>query len=275
MLTLFVAHIVMAQSYYNEWIDFSKTYYRCQVGATGIYRITLSDLNTIGLGGEAAQNFQLWRNGKEVPLYTSVASGPLGASDYIEFWGERNDGVTDRDLYRLPSYQLNDQESLLTDTAAFFLTVNSASANLRYAATANNVAGNTLPPEPYFIYSLRKNFKDRIHPGWAENYGERVYSSSYDIGEMWSSFDIDPKILPSGNNPGSPGTPLSYTFADSLHTASGGPAAVFSIGIVGSASSTRDYSVTLNNSSILTATLSTYNARINSTNVTLSQLPGC
>src|SRR5205823_10537299 len=85
--------------YNNEWIDYSKTYYKFKVGSTGLYRINTADLTRIGLGGTPAQNFQLWRNGKEVALYSSAASGALSANDYLEFWGEKNDGVNDKDLY--------------------------------------------------------------------------------------------------------------------------------------------------------------------------------
>ena len=33
-----------AQVYNNEWIDYSKTYYKFRVGVTGIYRINSSAL---------------------------------------------------------------------------------------------------------------------------------------------------------------------------------------------------------------------------------------
>jgi hypothetical protein len=42
-----------------------------------------------------ADLFQLWRNGQQVRLFTSVSGAALGAADYIEFWGERNDGKAD------------------------------------------------------------------------------------------------------------------------------------------------------------------------------------
>src|SRR5258705_10928774 len=85
-----------AQVYNNEWIDYSKTYYKFKVGATGLYRISQSTLNSIGLASTPAEHFQLWRNGQEIPLYTSVTSGPLASTDYIEFWGEMNDGKPDK-----------------------------------------------------------------------------------------------------------------------------------------------------------------------------------
>src|SRR5215831_13641342 len=75
-----------AQLYNNEWIDYSKTYYKFKVAVTGLYRISQPTLASIGLGATPAQQFQLWRNGKEIPIYTSVQTGALGSSDYIEFW---------------------------------------------------------------------------------------------------------------------------------------------------------------------------------------------
>ena len=109
-----------AQTYNNEWIDYSKTYYKFKVGATGLYRIPQPLLASLNLNNTNADHFQLWRNGKQIPLYTSVQNSILGAADYIEFWGEMNDGKPDKALYREPDYQLNDKWSLQTDTAAFF-----------------------------------------------------------------------------------------------------------------------------------------------------------
>lgn len=257
----FITSVAISQAYYNEWIDYNKTYYKFKVGSTGLYRINNNDLNAIGLANEPAQNFQLWRNGKQVPLYTSAASGPLGANGYLEFWGEKNDGVTDRRLYRIPAHQLSDKESLLTDTAAFFLTVNPAGNNLRFLPTANNVTGNTLPAEPFFMYSARINFKDRINRGIALVAGsEYVYSSSYDQGEMWASFDIYPAL------------PLSISFSN-LHVAVGGPAAAFSVSVAGNAPNRRDYTIDLNNAPILAEKINLFEAKIdNNSSVPLSVL---
>ena len=146
--------IVKAQVYNNEWIDYSKTYYKFKVGKTGLYRISQSVLSAAGLGNTSADYFQLWKNGKQIPIYTSVSSGTFSASDYIEFWGEMNDGKPDRELYRDPNWQLNDKWSLETDTAAYFLTVNTdPSSNLRLQNTANNVSGTSLTPDAYFMYT--------------------------------------------------------------------------------------------------------------------------
>src|SRR6185295_8725166 len=92
VLLIAMSFYTEAQVYNNEWIDYNKTYYKFKVGQTGLYRISQPVLAAAGLGGASAEQFQLWRNGAQVPVYTSIPSGVLGASDYIEFWGQLNDG---------------------------------------------------------------------------------------------------------------------------------------------------------------------------------------
>ena len=176
--------------YNNEWIDYGKTYYKFYLAESGLYRISQGVLASKGIGNIPAEQFQLWRNGREVPIYTSVPSGPLSGSDFIEFWGERNDGLPDSTLYRDSSFILNNKYSLQTDTAAFFLTINTAGGNRRLQSTVNNVAGNILPPEPYFMFTEGKYFLDYINQGYYVDAGESVRSSSYDKGEGFVSWDI-------------------------------------------------------------------------------------
>ncbi|MGG9972822.1 C25 family cysteine peptidase [Ferruginibacter sp. SUN002] len=193
---LFITVVADAQLN-NSWIDYSKVYYKFTIGRSGLYRINQPTLAGIGLGNTPAQNFQLWRNGEQVRLYTSASAGALSSSDYIEFLGKANDGVVDRQLYRKPEFQLCDSTSLFTDTAAYFLTVNAATANLRYTTASNNTAGNILPAELYYMRRLSHVFNnpsngDQINRGYASPVGEYVYSSSFDNGEGWSSRDIQP-----------------------------------------------------------------------------------
>ncbi len=178
-----------AQLYYNEWIDYSRTYYKFKVPATGLYRINQPALAAIGLGGTPAEQFQLWRNGQQIPLYTTVQTGAMGASDYIEFWGEMNDGKPDKDLYRISDHQLNDKVSLETDTAFYFLTVNPSGNNLRLVPTTNSLP-TALTPEPYFIHTTGKYYREKYHLGYAAVVGEYVYSSDYENGEGFTSNDI-------------------------------------------------------------------------------------
>jgi hypothetical protein len=71
----------------NSWIDYNKTYYKFSLAKDTLCRIPQSALAAVGLSAVNADYFQLWRNGQQVRLYTSITNGSLGASDYLEFGG--------------------------------------------------------------------------------------------------------------------------------------------------------------------------------------------
>jgi hypothetical protein len=182
LLLSFVLSNANAQ-FNNSWIDYSKTYYKIKVGQTGLYRIPQTILQSNGLSAADASSFQLWKNGHEIPLYVTIPNGVLGSADYIEFFGEINDGKLDEELYSRPGLQLANKWSLQTDTSVYFLTINTASTNRRIVATQNNVALNTLSVEPFFNYTFSKHYKDQINPGYASVVGTSyIYYSSYDAG---------------------------------------------------------------------------------------------
>lgn len=237
--------IVRAQ-YNNEWIDYSKTYYKFTVAKDGLCRIPQSVLQATGLENTPVEYFQLWRNGTQVPLYTSVTSGALDAAGYLEFWGEMNDGKPDTRLYRNINDQLNDKWSLETDTATYFLTVNPLAGNLRVVNDVNNIAGNTLAAEPYFMYTYRKDYKSRINAGYAGLVGEYVYSSVYDKGEGYTSGDIRPS------------TPFNESVTN-LYPYTGGPSGSFFIAAAGNALYNRNLRVEVNNTQLVDVVMNVFN----------------
>src|SRR3984957_18213318 len=251
-----------AQPYGNEWINYSNTYFKFKVGVTGLCRIPQSVLAANGMGSVPVQNFQLFRNGQEVPIYTTVLSGVMGGGDYIEFWGLMNDGVPDGPLYRSPAYQHTTASSLETDTAVYFLTVNPSGSTFHFSNTANNVSGSTLSPETYFMYTAGSYFRNGgINPGYAQVVGEYIYSSSYDIGEFWSS----PSIVPS--------TP--YTDPKSnLFVAGGGPNASIRFGLVGTADDPRSVQVTVNGTQVVDTVMNSFNDLLTTETVPLSVISG-
>jgi hypothetical protein len=244
--------------YNNEWIDYSKTYYKFYIAQTGLYRISQTVLASKGIGSIPAEQFQLWRNGREVPIYTSVPSGPLSGSDFIEFWGERNDGLPDSTLYRDTSFILNNKRNLQSDTVAFFLTVNPAGGNRRLQNTVNNVAGNILPPEPYFMFTEGKYFAEYICSGYYIDAGEYVHSSSYDRGEGIVSLDLY------GGQ--------SRNVNHNLYPYVSGPDAIFSINAVGNSIDQRSFRVKLNADSIFGTQMDYLNQTKSSVSVPLSKL---
>ncbi|HKB45859.1 MAG TPA: hypothetical protein VKC90_15790, partial [Chitinophagaceae bacterium] len=258
-----------SQVYNNEWINYNNTYYKFKVGATGLYRISQATLSSLGLGSTPAEQFQLWRNGQEISLYTSAQTGPMAGSDYIEFWGEMNDGKPDNVLYRNTGFQLNDKWSLQTDTAAFFLTVNSSGNNLRFVPDINDVAGNILPPEPYFMHTAGKYYKKALNRGNAAVIVEYVYSSAYDQGEGWASTDLYSTVTPY--------PPIYISLPDTqanlnVYTGPGAPNPYFNINASGNALNQRQVVVKLNGDTIVNQTMDFFDYIKTTVPVTIPQI---
>jgi len=253
-----------AQVYNNEWIDYNKTYYKFVLASNGLYRISQPALAGINLQNTPVGHFQLWRNGKQVPIYTSVQTGTLGGGDYIEFWGEMNDGKPDQVMYREPDFQLSNKWSLQTDTAAYFLTVNPTGANLRLAPTANNMPSPGTTAQPYFMHTTGAYYNNKLHPGYASQVEhEYTYSSSYDAGEGWSSGDIAKDEL------------LTYTENNlAVYTGAEAPGSTVRVNAAGNATNPRQFSVTLNSTLVLNIQMDFFEYSKQSANVATSLLSG-
>jgi len=247
----------------NSWIDYQKTYYKFRLAQDTLCRIPQSTIQALGLGSVNADHFQLWRNGQQVRLYTSVSNAPLSATDYIEFWGERNDGKADKPLYRNPDFQLSDRYSLETDTVAYFLTVQSAEPNLRYQASVNTAPSNATP-DAYFMRRVDQFYNNQINRGEARPVGEYVYSSAYDPGEGWVSVTTAPCC-----------DLVKEFFGLNVHTA--GPANSLSVRVnaAGSAPNYRELRIKLNQTEITAAPYGTTIAMpfFNYQKVVMSNLP--
>ncbi len=180
--------LVSQAQFNNSWIDYNKTYYKFKLATDNITRIPQSTIAAAGLATVNADNFQLWKNGQQVRIFTSITGTVLGSADFIEFWGEMNDGKADAPLYKEPQFQLADRYSLETDTATYFLTVNTTGVNLRYVSTTN-ASPSAATPDAYFMRSIDLFYKANLNRGYALDLGEYVYSAAYDNGEGFTTND--------------------------------------------------------------------------------------
>ncbi|HMF71862.1 MAG TPA: hypothetical protein VK616_10320, partial [Flavitalea sp.] len=240
-----------AQQYNNEWIKFNQTYYKFQVGVSGLYRISKTALDNAGIGNTPVEFFELWCQGKMVPFYPSIASGILPADGYIEFYATANDGKADKDLYRSPAYQHTDKISLISQNASYFLSINTSQTGFRYNQQPNDPDASVLPVEPYFMFTAGAYFQNMINLGFAAIVGEYVYSSSYDKGEYWSS------------SPFTPSAPLSHGLSNLL-VYSSGPQSYLKYGTSGNALNARHIRVSVNGT-LVNDTLMDYFNDINAT----------
>lgn len=189
LMQIAVTPMGYTQPFRNEWINYAQTYQKFKIGQTGLYRITQTSLTAMGWGQVPAEQFVLWRNGQQVPLFTSVTTGVLPASGYLEFWGEANDGKADQSLYRVADHQLNDAWSLFTDSAAFFLTIDPSVTPQRLITQPTSIPSG-LNPVPYFINRSDVSYRERLNEGYAQLAGSYLYSSAFDQGEGWTSGDL-------------------------------------------------------------------------------------
>ncbi len=188
---LFIPYVVSAQmqidgttKYGNEWIDYDKTYFKFQTGEEGIYRITHAELSAAGVFSTGSipqgSHFQLYRMGREIPVYVST-NGTFGGNDFIEFFATPNDSELDVHLYDDPSDVPNPKKSLFSDNASYFLTWEANAANLRIQGIANDLS-NPPSAEPYCIVTESKSFSNTLFRG--VNYGSSDnWKCEYDMGE--------------------------------------------------------------------------------------------
>ncbi len=192
-----------AQTFANGWIDYSQKYYKIKIAQNGIYRIDSATLANAGIpvgfgaGAINPQNLQIFNKGKQQYIYVEGENdGVFNSSDFIEFYGEKNDGVLDTSLYVYTQFIPNPYYSLINDTAVYFLTWNpNAFANNRLL-TETDINFNSFPDSSYYF------FKDEVqeyHNGYLQ--GETDFVGGTDVhytrAEGWFETDGwgDPTLL--------------------------------------------------------------------------------
>ena len=173
--------------YGNEWIDYSQTYVKIPIAQDGIYRLTATALQAAGipLSTVAANRFQLFKLGQEVPIFTSTEA-VLGSNDYIEFFGEKNRGELDAFMYKnQKADMLNPEQSLVTDTAVYFLTWRTTPSSQRFQTIANNLT-NLPTKEAWFWYNEKFIGIDR-QVAYDISGGSSVYLPEMNTGEGYGT----------------------------------------------------------------------------------------
>ncbi len=149
--------------YGNEWIDFSKTYFKIKVAEDGIYRLDYQALVSAGVpaGTIPASQFRLYRYGVQEPVFTSTG-GVFGSQDYLEFFGEKNRNALDNYLFRDPDTEnLNPRYSLFNDTAVYYLTWETTGQPQRYTVLPGDLT-NLPPREPFCWFELQQVYTDNF-----------------------------------------------------------------------------------------------------------------
>lgn len=152
----FLLPLTILAQYGNEWINYSQNYYSFPIAEDGIYRISKSELRDAGMDIDNIdpRSLQIYAKGDEQFIYINGENdGSFDDSDYIEFYGQKNDGYLDSLLYENPDHQVNPYFSIYNDTLRYYITFNSSTDNKRYSILND---GNTTGVSP--ITSHRREF---------------------------------------------------------------------------------------------------------------------
>ena len=179
---------ICAQEFGNEWIDYQKSYIKITTVQDGIYRLSYEDLEEFGVTQVDPRKLQLFHRGVEQTIYIEgEEDGNFGTTDFLEFYGKRNDGNLDTFLKIDPNTQTNKFYNNFSDATAFFLTW-----------TLDNSFGKRMPisaATPSGDVSLfhwnesLQVFSEDFSTG--QNYvvgsNEQIQDSFFDTGEGWMS----------------------------------------------------------------------------------------
>ena len=110
--------------YANDWVRPGQSYYRIPVAKNGIYKLTQADLQSAGVPASVDPRLiQLFHRGREQSIFVQgQADAVLNPDDYLEFFGQANDGTRDKILYKPSTSQPHNYYNLFSDTTAYFLT---------------------------------------------------------------------------------------------------------------------------------------------------------
>src|SRR5258706_3381317 len=116
------------------------------IGKDAMYRLTYNDLQSAGfpVASVDPRFIQVFHRGLEQAITAQGQSdAQLNPGDYLEFYGQRNDGTRDALLYQSPSLQPHSYYNLFSDTTSYFLTWRSVppAGKRMNSFNENNVGG--------------------------------------------------------------------------------------------------------------------------------------
>lgn len=170
----------------NEWINSGQTYFKVPVAKDGIYRLTQPQLVSAGFPSLLnASLIKIYHRGVEQSIKVQSAGIQFNnASDYVEFYGVKNDGTQDAYLYTSPSAQPHQLYNIYSDTTYYFITYGSgAGKRMSTLAPANPGTG----AETFHWNEKLIVNKDQYSGG--TDYGD-IQSSSFEDGEGWTGAQV-------------------------------------------------------------------------------------
>lgn len=182
--SLFLGIQAYAQ-YGNEWVKFNQSYYKIPVSKDGLYRLTYTDLQNAGFPVSTTNPIliQIFHRGVEQRIrIVGEVDGVFDPTDYIEFYGIKNTGVSDTSLYESGT-QPHTYYNLYSDASAYFLTVNSLTHQGLRMLPFSEVNVDGLPAETFHTDEKLKLLTNQYSTGVLYEYMQRTV---FETGEGWT-----------------------------------------------------------------------------------------
>ncbi|MBV6645331.1 MAG: hypothetical protein KI790_07765 [Cyclobacteriaceae bacterium] len=185
----------ISQPYGNEWVETDQDYFKLKVAEDGWYRVNAVDLQTLGfpLSTVPASRIRMFRRGREMAI--NVNSNGDGTLNFLEFYGQRNDGASDVDLYLTPESQPHQYYNLFADSATYFLTWSVGGANGLRTGFSSAKDNSGLSIESYHLLQDLTLQTSQYSEGFKYGFESTFTSSFFDQAEGWTG----PSISKNGN----------------------------------------------------------------------------
>lgn len=182
---LFISFFSGAQAQQpNSWIRNDAKYYKLPIVREGLFRISFDALLSSGIDSSEIRgnNFRLYKYGKPVALYVTNTQ-TWQSTDFLEFYGSKNDGTFDQEFYANANDQLQKQTSLITDTAYYFLAIDSLSPSYLMTNAVNELT-DAPTKELYYWQTVNQVYVANYSDGKAPTLAfPTLYDSQYSAGE--------------------------------------------------------------------------------------------
>lgn len=190
LVAYFTISVAPAQTA-NNWINFNQSYFKIPVSKDGIYRITYSDLQSANFPVNSVDPrlIQIFHRGVEQAIFVQGESDAVfNINDFIEFFGQRNDGTLDRKLYQPASAQLNPNYNLYSDTTAYFLTYRLIPPAGKRMDLFSEVNVTNIPKDISHNEQRMRLITGFYSGGFKQ--GDELQFTSFDQGEGWTGQPI-------------------------------------------------------------------------------------
>ncbi|GAB3723407.1 putative type IX secretion system sortase PorU2 [Spirosoma lituiforme] len=193
LLLLVNALVVNGQKRFgNEWIRAGQKYLKLSVSQTGVYRVGYDDIKVADASLLLTNpiNWQLFFRGQEMAIrIVGQQDGVFNAQDYIEFYGEGNDGAQDSLLYR-PQQRLHPYQTLFSDKSAYFLTSSASLPGRRMPEL--NASAQGLSPIDFHVEEAVQAFTSDYTFNNLKGLEPYLQQSYFEPGEGWSGRILTP-----------------------------------------------------------------------------------